>query len=120
MDRWIGRTALVTGSHSGIGAAISKALIKHQMNVIGCDKLKQLSDCLEGPGIFVPILCDVSKEDDVIEVMKIVEEKFGGVDVCVNNAGVTQNTTILEGSIEKWKHIVETNILGKHVKYFFT
>ncbi len=36
MDRWKGRTALITGSYTGIGGGISKALIKHGMNVVGC------------------------------------------------------------------------------------
>ena len=106
----------MTGAHSGIGAAITKALIKHQMNVIGCarnfDKLKEFADGLEGPGTFVPVKCDVAKEDEVIEMMKIAKEKFGGVDVCVNNAASNYNTTILEGSVEDWKRIVEANILG--------
>ncbi len=119
MDRWIGRTAVVSRAHSGIGAGISKALITHGMNVIGCarniERLEEFSDNIKGPGTFVPVKCDVTKEQEVIQMMKLAEEKFGGIDVCINNSGLNHATTILEGNVEDWKSIMETNFLGASI-----
>ncbi len=51
MDRWAGRTVLISGAYSGIGGGVSKALIKHGMNVVGCarnmEKLIEFSGTLE-------------------------------------------------------------------------
>ena len=75
MERWIGRTALVTGAYIGIGGGISKALIKHGMNVVGCarnfEKLKDFEATLTGPGLFVPVKCDVSQEAEVVTMFKV-------------------------------------------------
>ena len=101
MERWAGRTALITGAYSGIGGGISRALIKHGMNVVGCardmEKLENFARTLEGPGTFVPVRCDVSQEAEVIAMVQIAKEKFGGVDVCINNAGLNHATPLLQG-----------------------
>ena len=116
MERWIGRTALVSGAYIGIGGGISKALIKHGINVVGCarnlEKLKDFGAKLEGPGTFLPIQCDVSQEAEVLAMFKIAKEKFGGVDICINNAGVSYATSILEGKVEHWKSILDVHVLG--------
>ena len=79
MERWSGRTALITGAYSGIGGGISKSLIKHGMNVVGCgrnfDKLQEFGGTLEGPGTFVPVQCDISQEADVVAMMEIAKDK---------------------------------------------
>ncbi len=92
MERWKGRTALITGSYTGIGGGISKALIKHGMNVVGCarnmERLNEFANSLECPGVFVPVRCDVTKEEEIIAMFEVAREKFGGIDVLINNAGV--------------------------------
>ncbi len=58
--------------HWFILGGITKALITHGMNVVGCgrnfEKLKEFAADLSGPGTFVPVQCDVSKEDQVIDI----------------------------------------------------
>ncbi len=118
MQRWVGRTALVTGAYSGIGAGISKALVKHGMNIIGCarnmDELQEFGkNCnLHGPGTFVPIKCDISKEQDVISMFNAAKDMFGGIDVCVNNVGIRLVTSILDGKFDHWKDTMDVNVLG--------
>ncbi len=80
MERWVGRTALVTGAYIGIGGGITKALIKHGMNVVGCarnfEKLKDFGTTLTGPGSFLPVQCDVSKEAEVIDMFKVQDRTW--------------------------------------------
>ena len=44
--------------------------------------------------------------------IKIAKDKFGGIDVCINNAGLAYNTSILEGKVEQWSSIFNVNVLG--------
>ncbi len=118
MQRWCGRAALVTGSSLGIGKAVSAALIKHGVNVIGCarnfEKLKESAALMKGPGTFVPVKCDVTKENDVIEMFNKAKEHFNGIDICVNNAGRSTliNSSLLDGHTKNWETMINTNILG--------
>ena len=100
MDRWVGRTALVTGSASGIGRATTLQLLRLGVNVVACD----LSDCVQrveaikeeltdaGCGQLMAMACDVSKEEDVVSVFeKVRQSDLKGVDICVNSAGIGDN-----------------------------
>lgn len=101
MDRWAGKVALVTGASVGIGAQITKMLAKHGMKVIAAarriDKLEELATCIrrEFKIEIYPIACDVRKEEDILKVFKWADDKLGGIDVLVNNAGILLNTTII-------------------------
>jgi len=116
MDRWIGRVALVTGASVGIGAAISKSLVKHGMKVAGCgrnmEKLEELETQMSGPGSFIPIQCDVTEEEQVKRMFKRVKDEWKGVDVMINNAGLAHNAPLLTGDTEEWRHMLEVNVIG--------
>ncbi|XP_072041943.1 dehydrogenase/reductase SDR family member 11-like isoform X2 [Amphiura filiformis] len=118
-DRWVGRVALVTGASAGIGAAIAKRFAQLGLKVVGCarniDKIKTLEDELQkskASGSVHAIKCDVSQETEVLSMFKEIKEKYGGVDVCVNNAGLNHATSIIDGKTEDWKHIFDVNVLG--------
>ncbi len=116
MLRWVGRTALVTGAYTGIGGGISKALIEKGMNVVGCgrnvEKLNEFAKTFNGPGEFVPVKCDVTKEVDILAMFDVANKKFGGIDVCINNAGVGFPATLLEGKVADWKSMVDTKTVA--------
>jgi len=117
MERWVGRVALVTGASAGFGEALSKRLVKHGMKVVGCarnfDKLKELEASLKNEkGSFLPIQCDVTKEEEILAMFAKIKKELGGVDVCVNNAGLSHNAPLLTGKTEDWKNMLEVNILG--------
>lgn len=102
MDRWLGKTAVVTGASSGIGEAITRALLRNGVNVAALDiqkeKLMRFVEERERkgfPGALYPIHCDVSSEDDVNRAFSQIETKLGGVDIMVNNAGVVNYTRII-------------------------
>ena len=97
-------------------ASISRKLVEHGINVVGLgrnvDRLKQFQEALSGPGTFCYVQCDVSNEEDVLSAFKLIDEKFGKLHICINNAGLSHAAPILTGSVVEWKEILETNILG--------
>lgn len=121
MEKWIGKVAVVTGASAGIGAAIFKDLARHKVVVIGLARrseriealIKELDETAE-PNAYA-YKCDVSDSKQVDEAFKWIESKFGSVDVLVNNAGFSRNTTFLEKGEESYQKMVEvlnTNVLG--------
>ncbi|XP_003384816.1 PREDICTED: dehydrogenase/reductase SDR family member 11-like [Amphimedon queenslandica] len=119
MDRWCGRVALVTGASSGIGAGIAESLVKNGMIVLGAardvERIKKLSDSLgttASGGKLVGMKCDVTNEDDIKSVFSYAKDQFGGIDVCVNNAGLAHNAPLLTGDTKDWRNMLDVNVLG--------
>jgi len=110
-----GKIILVTGASSGIGYATAEALAKQGAKVIGCarniQKLQDLSKQLGGDSIYA-ITADFTKEADVVALYKEIAQKFGKLDVLVNNAGIGGSASLLEGDYQGWKDMLDLNILG--------
>jgi NAD(P)-dependent dehydrogenase (short-subunit alcohol dehydrogenase family) len=111
-----GRTVLVTGAASGIGAATSRALIAAGANVVLVDLHQAPVDQLAvelGPNAF-PIAADVTDLDAMQAVVTKVVDHFGALDVCFANAGIAASkpTTISGSSVEEFERIVEVDLLG--------
>lgn len=107
------RVAIVTGGTRGIGEAISIALkdmgIKVAANYAGDDaKAKAFSDRTGIPSY----KWDVSDYEAVHHGVERVEAEIGPVDIIVNNAGITRDSTILKQSYEQWKQVIDTNLGG--------
>ncbi|XP_012142103.1 farnesol dehydrogenase-like [Megachile rotundata] len=117
MDRWTGKVAVVTGASAGIGAAIAKQLVQNGMVVAGLarrvDKIKELAQSLEEcTGKLYAVECDVSKEESVSAAFTWVQENLGSVNVLVNNAGMTKESSLIDGNLEDWRAVFDVNVFG--------
>ncbi len=108
-----GKTALVTGSTSGIGLGIAKALAAQGANVM----LNGFGDA-EGPKAEVAALgvkvgyhgADMSKPAEIAAMVRACEAEFGAVDILVNNAGIQHVATVEEFPLERWDAIIAINL----------
>jgi 3-hydroxybutyrate dehydrogenase len=108
-----GKTALVTGSTSGIGLGIAKALARQGANIV----LNGFGD-VDGPRAEVAALgaqvdyhgADMSKPSEIEAMMKFAAERFGRVDILVNNAGIQHVAPVHEFPPEKWDAVIAINL----------
>jgi 3-hydroxybutyrate dehydrogenase len=108
-----GKTALVTGSTSGIGLGIAKSLAKQGANIV----LNGFGDS-EGPKAEIAALgvkvayhgADMSKPGEIEAMMKFAADTFGRVDILVNNAGIQHVAKIEDFPIERWDAIIAINL----------
>lgn len=113
---FIGKSVLITGASSGIGAGIAVAFAKTGANVaiIGRNeqKLKNVAAKCEKHGITPLVLKkDISKEVDAKDVISKTKDKFGGIDVLVNNAGILRMASIMsENVMEAYDEVMNTNL----------
>ncbi|NCY25319.1 MAG: SDR family oxidoreductase, partial [Alphaproteobacteria bacterium] len=107
-----GKKALVTGATGGIGGAVAQALkdAGAQLAISGTrqEKLDALAAHM-GPGV-VPIACDLSQLESVDNLIKQAEEKLGGLDILVCNAGVTKDNLALRMKDEEWQQVIDINL----------
>ncbi len=94
-----GKTAVITGGTSGIGLATAKRLAASGANVAIAGR-RSADELAESFGA-VAFSCDVSKEDDIRDLMHNTHDKFGGLDIVVNNAGVNAGYSELTESEAK-------------------
>jgi 3-hydroxybutyrate dehydrogenase len=108
-----GKTALVTGSTSGIGLGIAKALARQGANIV----MNGFGD-VDGPKAEIEALgaktayhgADMSKPAEIAEMMKFAATTFGRVDILVNNAGIQHVSSVEEFPPEKWDAIIAINL----------
>ena len=53
------------------------------------------------------VKCDVTKEEDILAVFEVAKAQLGGVDVCVNSAGLAHNAPLLSGATSEWRNMFE-------------
>ncbi len=80
------------------------------MVVILC--LQEVGSSLEGSGTFHPIQCDVSDEDQICEMFKRIRKEHGGVDICINNAGLSWDAPLLSGKTDQWKSMIDVSTIS--------
>lgn len=104
--------AIVTGGGTGIGAATARALAARGVSVIVTGRrAKPLEDVADGIG-GVAIVADVTSEDDWARVVALAEERFGGVDILVANAGVEAFGSVETVAMDEWRTVQRTNVDG--------
>lgn len=116
LDRQV---AIVTGASSGIGAGIAKALANEGARVVvnyssSADKAKTVLDTIiaEGGEGFI-CKADVSREEDVLAMFSETKQRYGTVDILINNAGLQNDAKFHEMTLDQWNKVIDINLTGQ-------
>lgn len=114
------RVALVTGGAVRLGRALVEALVDRGARVAftysssgahARDLEAQIARA-HGPGRSLALRCDVRLEEDVDAAFRTLDERFGRIDLLVNNAAVFERTPFAEITLEQWRRHVDVNLTG--------
>jgi NAD(P)-dependent dehydrogenase (short-subunit alcohol dehydrogenase family) len=109
-------TAIVTGASSGIGLALARAFLARGYSVVGNARslppLKKAQDTLESPDRFVPVEGDIGRPEVAKRLFSVALERFGHVDVLVNNAGIFIAKPTVDYSVDDVEQMFSTNLKG--------
>ncbi|CYD48898.1 TPA: SDR family oxidoreductase [Staphylococcus aureus] len=109
------KVAVVTGAGSGIGEAIATLLHEEGVKVIlagrNKDKLQNVANQLAQDSVKV-VPTDVTKKEEVDELIKIAQQTFGGLDIVINSAGQMLSSKITDYQIDEWDSMIDVNIKG--------
>ncbi|APF04282.1 TPA: acetoacetyl-CoA reductase [Legionella pneumophila] len=112
------RIALVTGGTGGIGTAICQEMQKQDYQVVACyfkhgnhDLAREWQTKQATQGFDIDIVyADISSFNDCEKLVDLVLEKYGKIDVLVNNAGVTSDATLKKMTPEQWQDVINANL----------
>ncbi|MCF0205862.1 MAG: beta-ketoacyl-ACP reductase [Bacteroidales bacterium] len=117
MKRLENRVAIITGGTAGIGAATAIKFAQEGAKVIlwarNAERGNAFIQSMKAQGLdaeFDPI--DSSNYDAVCEAAKRVNDKYGKIDILINNAGITNDSTLKKMSIEQWQQVIDINLSG--------
>ncbi|MFC7882720.1 SDR family NAD(P)-dependent oxidoreductase [Streptomyces sp. NPDC057376] len=118
MNRFTGRTVLVTGAGSGLGRAIALAFAAEGASVVAAGRtaatLHETVGLIEGAGgTAAAVTADVTDSGQLKNLVRESVVRFGGLDIAVNNAGILRGTVpVGEVSEEDWDAVLRTNVTG--------
>ena len=110
------KTALITGASRGIGRGIAKKFAEQGANVAftylaSAEKAKILEEELISTGVKAKgFLSDASKYDQTEKLINSILEYFGGLDIIINNAGITRDNLLLRMTEQQWDEVMEVNL----------
>ncbi len=112
IEDWNGRTAVVTGGASGIGRGIAEAFVARGASVVIADIDEAALETTAAEIGAVAVRTDVTDASSVRTLADTVLERFGAVDIVVNNAGVGPKADIASLTLADWKWILDVNLWG--------
>ena len=115
--RFEGKTAIVTGSAHGIGAAIAERLAREGANVLVVDiddaaVASRAAAINEAGGTAAAMQVDVRERSQTEEMVSAAVAKWGRLDILVSNAGIMDRAPFLEMGDELWRRVMDTNLYG--------
>ena len=122
-----GKTLFITGASRGIGLAIAKRAARDGANIAIAAKTTEPHPKLEGTiytaaaeiekagGHALPIMCDIRDEESVKAAVKQTIEKFGGIDICINNASAISLTDTLNTPMKRFDLMFGVNVRGTYM-----
>ena len=112
------KVAIITGSSKGLGAATAKHFAQNNYNVVinyntDLDGAKETEKEIKKYNVETLIVqADISKEEDVLRLLNETKDKFGRIDVLVNNAGIAIDTTLEDKTVDNFRKIINVNLIG--------
>lgn len=116
-----GKNALVTGGSRGIGREIAIELSKQGVNVAisyvnNEEKAKEVINEIEKNGVKgVLVKVDISNEEEIQNMIKVVKGQLGSIDILVNNAGITKDNLLMRMKTQQWDDVINTNLRGTYL-----
>jgi len=116
----VDKVALVTGASRGIGRSVAISLAKEGAMVVAAARdVKMLNETCqiieEAGGQALVSTVELSDENSIRELMKTVTEKFGRLDVLINNAGITLSSVLEETTTDDWDRLMAVNVRGAFI-----
>ena len=117
MDRLSGRTAVVTGAGSGIGAATARRFAAEGANVVAWDTNPETAGAIAEELGGIAVVADVTSPEAVAEGFAKVFEKYGRIDVSFHNAGISppDDDSILTTGLDAWRRVQEVNLTSVYL-----
>lgn len=110
-----GQRWLVTGATRGLGRELVVALAREGARVVACGRRIDGLDPVGGEGQVRYVEADVGNEGDVERLFDVAVDALGGLDVVVNNAGITHDGLLVETSLDQWERVLATNVRGPYL-----
>lgn len=110
------KVAIITGASRGIGREIAKTLAKQNIKIIAnyCNsrnRAEELQEELKKENIEIDIIkADVSKRDECKKLVEFAIEKYGEIDILINNAGIAEYKLFTDETDEDWNRVINTNL----------
>jgi NAD(P)-dependent dehydrogenase (short-subunit alcohol dehydrogenase family) len=112
-----GKTAIVTGGGRGLGQQIAEGFAESGANVVVCSRnfeaCVEVSEKLRELGVdSLALKCDITNPEDVKNVVEKTVERFGRIDILVNNSGASWGAPVEEMPLEAWQKVINVNVTG--------
>ena len=111
------KTAIITGASSGIGEATAHVLSEEGMNLVLAarreDRLNELKEKIESNGgKAIVVKTDVTERDQVDNMAQKAKDKFGSIDILINNAGLMPLSLMKNLHVDEWDQMIDVNLKG--------
>lgn len=107
------RVAVVTGGAQGLGLAIAELFVAHGASVVlGDVNVAEAEAAAKRLGSAIALRADVTSEDDVRRLVGAACSEFGGIDVMVNNAGITRDSSLKKMTLEDFRLVIDVHLQG--------
>ena len=115
MERLKDKVCIITGANSGFGEEMTRLFAKEGGKIIAADYNPDIMTKYAESGLEItPVICDVTKEDQVVNLVNVAREKYGRLDVLCNNAGINNKTPYRthEYPVEEWDLLYNVLVKG--------
>lgn len=111
------KSVIVTGSARGIGKAIATKFAELGAKIVISDMNEEATNAtvaeFKSKGYTaIPVVANVTKEEDAAKLIDTCQKEYGSVDVLVNNAGITKDTLLMRMKKEQWDAVIAVNLTG--------